>query len=187
MNRHQLFINSLEDLESKINSKNEYQILKSTEILRTLLFDSSGPLVDKINKEFKIDIKFRYKVVGENLDNPLFKNLVTFICGDGFYPPNSRPNIKITETKKDQFFKALVIFHNQNFYTVKDVLDFSLYKLGGTHHEDPKTDKEKIFSELNNLYVANGNSIIFQCKSIGEVVLEGLKELRFRVINNNQI
>ena len=181
MTKTELFLSILDDLKIKSNSNDPYQILKSTEIIRSLLFDTSGPLVDKINKDFKLKITYRYVKYGDNLNHPLFKDLMTYISGDGFYPDEFSNSEKIIETKKSEFFNALVIFHDKNLFNVKDILDFALYKLGGTHHENPKSEKDKKISTLNTLYLGNQNSIIFQCRSIGKVVYDALIDLKTEV------
>ncbi|MFC7357087.1 hypothetical protein ACFQO1_05270 [Jejudonia soesokkakensis] len=183
MEKHELFIETLNDLELKIHSDKPYQILKSSEIIRSLLFDTTGPLVDKINREFKLKIEFEYRDTKMRSESSpsLIPKPTTYIVADGFYPPDGIPNAKSVKTKKDQFFKALLIYHNDTIYTVKDILNFALYNLGGTHHAEPNTESETNLAELNDLFLGNINSIIFQTRAIGKVVIKALSELKNEV------
>lgn len=182
MTKQQLFIEILNDLEFKINSKDQYQILKASELIRSLMFDASGSLIDKINKDYSLKILFEYKDISELLNHPLYKDVDVFFIGQGLYPPFSNPNSKIIKTKKDDFLKAIIVISDGKRYSVKDILNFSLYKLGGTHHEEPKSDDDKRIAELNGYSLMAINSILYQIIGIGNVVISALYELKNKVI-----
>jgi hypothetical protein len=50
MTYEQLFLHTLGDLNSKINSQNEYEILKAAGLIRGLFLES-GALIDKIDMQ----------------------------------------------------------------------------------------------------------------------------------------
>lgn len=185
MNKHNLFLHTLDDLKSKLDSNNSYQILKSSELVRTLLYDTSGPLVNKINQEFKLKIKFHHKdtLSGYNVLARIAKPSL-YLSLDGFYPKNARTNSKTLESNISQFFKTMVIVVDQRVFTVKDMLDHAVNCLGGTHHGEPKEEERFALKELESWSFGdlNTNAIIRQIKSIGYVVFDALQELKEKVI-----
>lgn len=184
MERTQLFIELLNDLHQKINSNNEYQILKSAEIMRSLLFDASGALVDKVNREFLLKIVFEHEDTRNEFDKPFSKDASYVIPGDSFYPKFARisKNYSVKKSSKDQLLKTPILISNGKEFTVKELLHYALYKMGGTHHEDPKTDADIMIENVTKLPFFNFNLIIFQIRSIGFVVETGLQEIKNEVI-----
>jgi hypothetical protein len=185
MDKQKLFLYTLEDLKSKLDSNNSYQVLKTSELVRTLLFDTSGPLADKINREFKLKIKFHHKdtMSGYNILAGIAKPSL-YLSLDGFYPKSAMTNSKTVESNKSEFFKTMVIVVNEREFTVKEILDHAVNCLGGTHHGEPKEAERIALKELESLKLGDldTNSIIRQTKSIGYVVLDALQELKEKVI-----
>jgi hypothetical protein len=185
MRRQELFLNVLKDLRSKIKSNDPYQLIKSSELIRTLLFDSSGPLVHKLNREHKLKIEFKYNDAKDTLDGYKKAGIpipTTFMIADGFFPGTAIAKSKTVTEKLDNFLKALLIYHGGREYSVKDILNHAVNFLGGTHHDDPKKEKELVLTQLNNeLLIGGHSSIVLPLKAIGLVVLDALAELESKV------
>lgn len=186
MKKHELFIEVLNDLREKIGSNKPYHIIKATELIRTLLFDKSGPLVDKLNKKYKIKFQFKHCDTRRDLES-LEKIGIpipdTYICADGFYPETMPSQEKTIISNRDSFYKTLIMIHEGKEYTVKDVLDHVLYILGGTHHDDPKKEEELILTNLNKHFtIGNISAVVYQIKAISRVVIKSLTELENKII-----
>lgn len=186
MNKELLFLETLNDLRQKIDSNQPYHLIKSSELIRSLLFDPSGSLVDKINRERRFKIKFEFIDGRDSLEGirKIGISIDTFTLNDELYPPTTNPNRPDKKIgSKDNFLNALIIFHNNREYTVKDVLDFVLYNLGGTHHDDPKDEEKEILSHLNNVFQIGGHySVVRPMKAIGLVVIDALSDLEKSII-----
>jgi len=183
MEKHDLFLNILQDLKEKIDSNNPYQIIKSSELIRSLLFDASGPLVNKVNKEFKVKIEYEYLDTKSGYRAFLFKmNPESFIVGDGLYPEWLITRGDIVKTKIDSFFKTMLIVKDGKEMTVKDVLDYVINCLGGTHHEEPKKDERVTLENMKNMFFGNTNAVVHQVKSIGTVVLKAMEPVKSEII-----
>jgi len=183
MEKHELFLNILKDLRDKIESNNPFQIIKSSELIRSLLFDASGPLVNKVNKEFKVKIEYEYRdTKSDYAASVIALKPSTFVVSDGLYPDWLLTNGTIKKTSIDALLSTLIIIKDGKELTVKNVLDYVLYCLGGTHHEEPKKEESVTLAELNEMYFGNANVVVHQVKSIGMVVLKALEPLKSEII-----
>lgn len=182
MSKEQLFINILDDLKQKIESGDSYQLLKSTELIRSLLFDTTGPLVDKINRQHKLKIKYEYLDSRTGYPESIMAlNPKWFVVGDGFYPKWLITNGNIISTKKEKFFSMLIMRIDGREITTKELIDYVLYCMGGTHHSDPKELSELALKKMEDIFFMNTTSAISQIRSIGMVILDSLQELKEQV------
>src|SRR5262245_20723045 len=64
MTPEQLFVRAYDDLDEKSGSKDEYILLRAAAVLRQLLLEEH-PLVHKVNRSERLQLKFRFGLLGE--------------------------------------------------------------------------------------------------------------------------
>jgi len=176
MTIEQLFVNTLVDLENRINSSDPYEILGASALLRKLFLDDF-PLVDQVNRKYKLKISF---VIGLNLDyqDDIPKPIFTSIQ-DAFDPDSVSPVYPRKTVNRDQLFKAVLSTINGQEYSLKDIVLFEANVMGGVHAGTPKSEKENVLKLIGDtLSIGGYSSSLRQLKAVGKVVLKGLKDLR---------
>lgn len=183
MNNNALFINTLKDLQGKINSNDHYEILMAVALLRKLLIDGD-PLVNKVNKNLRQKIEFTVSDRSMPMDTD---GLTFWSIQDGFDPETSIPHLsKPIRVNKDGLLKRSVILINSKLITVLDLIKFLSHVQGAVHSGSPKDDKDKLLKNAEkNLTVGGMPAGLRSIKAIGRVVLKGLDPLR-RELSQNQ-
>jgi hypothetical protein len=171
-----LFLRTLDDLEKRIASQDEYEILGASALLRKLLIDDQ-PLVDQVNREYRIRLKFEITAphkMPEGTPEPMF-----FSVQDGIDPDTAPPFLQRLTATRDQFFASKLLYVNGQPYTLKDIILFEANMMGAVHAGSPKEEKEKVLAQLNIMFQIGGHrSSLRQLQAIGRVVLKGLKPLQ---------
>ena len=99
MNRERLFIRTIEDLDNKLNSTDDYEILMIAGLLRKLLLDG-GALLDQINS--RMGLKIRFVVNNVSLLAPVPGAILVSVSG--ILNPNSVSVPTPIEVTKDKLF-----------------------------------------------------------------------------------
>lgn len=177
----QLFLKTISDLENKISSKDPYEILGASALIRKLFLDDH-PLVDRINREYKLKILFHVCIPKPDPPGSP-KPIVTFVR-DGIDPSNIiYPGMIVSKLTRDKFFKVVVLTISGKEYTIKDVILFEANIMGGVHAGTPKSEKEKVLKALNDLLSIGGYAAsLKQLQSIGRVILKALIPLKEKII-----
>src|SRR5437016_1370246 len=100
------FLDVCNDLETKIQSSSEYEILKASGLIRELLLDSR-PLVHQVNARYKLKLRFEIGMgppPPPSLGQPAF-----WSKQDGFYPPDASPATQIMQVDLDGLLAAPVL------------------------------------------------------------------------------
>ena len=181
MDKTRLFIKTLEDIEGRLASHDEYEILMIAGLLRKLLLDSN-PLMNQANQEKKIKITFRINDRGIPQTPPI----PTFwSIEDGLDPETSVAHLcNPKEVNKDSLLNTPIILFNGNTITIKDLIQHMAHVEGAIHPGTPKSDEEKILKELGQTFGIGGLPAgIRLLKAISRVVLKGLQTLRLEISN----
>lgn len=183
MNSDNLFLRSLDDLHLSINSGDEYEVLRAAGILRQLFLDGSASLVDKVNRNHKLQLRFR-------VNKPSFSCVAdvpkpdVWSAVDSIDPRRSLNLNTATDLKRDAFLRLCLGRVQGQDYLVVDIIKFTANVAGGIHAGSPKDAKEKALEKLRGLYVFSElNILLMHLRSIGRIVLEALHPLRDRVLN----
>ena len=177
-----LFLNTLEDIQNRLINDDPYEILLISGLLRKLFFDDY-PLVDQINRVYRLKLVF--KIIDNQVDIKKDPNLTFWSIQDGLDPDTAPPFRRSITVTRDQFFKTIVTVFNQKHFSVKDIILFEANVCGGIHAGSPKSEKEKVLSQINNSIAIGGyQSTLRQLRAIARVVLKSLNPLRNLIISS---
>jgi hypothetical protein len=175
-----LFIRTLDDLQNKISSNDDYEILHISALLRKLLLDGE-PLIHQVNRRYQKKITFHIGLPLE-LNQTNYQN---WSIQDGFDPDTGRPGRPTDNVSVEGLLSAKVLKINDVLFTVVDLLKYEAHIKGGVHAGKPDNDKQGILVFYENNTLINGIRMsLNQLKSIGRVVLKGLLALRDAVEEN---
>ena len=171
-----LFLKTLGDLEERIASQDEYEILGASALIRKLLIDDH-PLVDQVNREHGVKLTFAITAARKMPDG--IPEPMVFSVLDGIDPDTAPPFLQRITASRDQLFASVLVRVNGQPYSLKDIVLFEANVMGAVHAGSPKEDKEKVLAQLNNMFQIGGHrTSLRQLQAIGRVVLRGLKPLR---------
>ncbi|MFT4578570.1 MAG: hypothetical protein ACI9UO_001393 [Nitrospinales bacterium] len=184
MDLHKLFIKRLDDLHLSINSGDEYNVICASGIIRQLFLDGGASLVDQVNLEYKEKLNFRViEPKFSKKDSPYPNEIVCAFCE--FDPRRSTNANNIIDLKQDSFLSLKVGRSHGVYYSIKDIIKFAANSAGGVHKEKSgnKKDIDLILEELQKQYpFPDKNILLLQLRSIGRIILEGLRPLRDTVL-----
>jgi hypothetical protein len=144
----QLFVKTLADLEQRIVSDGEYEVLMSALLLGKLPMDSTT-LVDQVNATYRL--KVRYPMNGVSPyeqalyeDLPMFWSLLEAI--DPENPIVARmPGMRVpVEATRDQFLARRIMRMNGTWITVRDLIAQLAHIDGAVHSGQPQNEREKV-------------------------------------------
>ncbi|MBN4079653.1 hypothetical protein JYT60_00285 [bacterium AH-315-C08] len=177
MDRDQLFLLTLNDLEERAASQNAYQILGISALFRKLYLDGF-PLVDQANKTRGLKIKYTINERTPDLD----EHTIFWSIQDGF-DPNTSAFPKPIEVSRDQFLQANILAVKGKIYTVRDLILIAANVMGGVHPGKAKNIEEETLSQLgNNLSVGGLDPVLRSFLSINRVVQHGLSPLKNTIL-----
>lgn len=179
MDRKRLFISTIDDLRNKVESNNEYEILKASGLIRSLLIDSNN-LIDEVNKEFRLKLTFTYADSTQGYSAEMIKMMQPdqWAVLDGFYPGSQITNAVNVTTGRDPLLSQMVLINNGERLSVKDVIKYAANVLGGIHAGKVKQGdvKDEALEKLTGLF-GNLPTALLQLKAIAHVILDGLEPL----------
>jgi hypothetical protein len=183
MDAETLFIKSLDDLHFSINSSDEYEILRAAGIIRQLFLDGAASLVDQVNRKYQLKLVF--KVIEPK--QPLIPGLPPpkMWCALDSIDPRRMPAARFSsDISRDSFFRLTIGSMDGTDYNIHEVAKFVANVLGGVHSGTPSDQKEKLLNELRDTYIfSNVNILLQHIQSIGRIILETLKPLRYKVLS----
>jgi tetratricopeptide (TPR) repeat protein len=137
MDHESLFIYKLRDLRDRLKSRDEYNLLQVSALLRQLLQDEQ-PLVHSANRQVKWKVRFAVSCAGV-IDhyNSIFPSKPGLnIVGDSIDPETSpRDRIDLLDLSEFLALKVAGIWGRD--YTVSDLISYGAHAGGGIHH-NPK-------------------------------------------------
>jgi hypothetical protein len=180
-----LFLDTLRDLEAKIVSQTDYDILNASNLIRRLFLADSPALVHQVNKNYRLGFRFQ---VAESRGTPKGVPPPTFYSvQDGFDPDTAPPDAPRKLIKLDEFLGFPLGTVAQKPYTVRDVILFNANVMGASHAGTARTDLEKALAQIGNaLRVGGREAPLRQLQPIGRVILKALKPLREAVLEKTK-
>lgn len=178
-NLDNLFLNTLKDLQTKIISNDQYEILMAAALLRKLLSDEN-PLIDQVNRNRKLKIRFTI-----NNKKPLDEaGLYFWTVQDGF-DPDTAVRVSPLSVNKEGLLKSTSMVIQGRVITVLALIRFLSHIQGAVHTDDPTNEEEemlKIFSE--KLTIGEQSPSVRSICAICRVVLKGLEPLKQEVLKD---
>lgn len=189
MNTQELFLRTLDDLENRISSNDDYTVLRASALIRELFLDGER-LVDKVNQPF--GFKFKFEIIDTDQLLNIFKApgmpLFEFVGIQDALDPNSIPNPPKKMASRDAFFNTKIQISNKKSFTVSELILHQANIEGGVHALSPRNDKEVTLSQIeDSLRILGLPAGLQQLKSIGRVVIKTLQPLRMALICNKAI
>ncbi|HEY9169414.1 MAG TPA: hypothetical protein VIN72_08000 [Lutibacter sp.] len=177
------FLNILNDLRNKIDQPTNYNNKKSAGLLRQLLLDDH-PLIDQVNREYKLKINFKVRKL-EQAEPGIGKMIM-----EGISPMENEDESNLEIINRKEFLNKRCLILHEQIYTVYDVIMINSNVRGGIHSGKPKSEKEKLaVSTIDNgpkLGYENGEptdvtlSLVFP---VTKIILKSLEELESNVKN----
>jgi len=178
MDKDQIFVKTLEDIEKRMQSKDSYEILMISGLLRKLLLDDN-PLIHQVNQNQRLKITFTIN----DRQPPIDKSLTYWWIQDGLDPNTSVPHLtKPLIVSIDKLLKRQIMILKGEIITVLDLIKFLSNIQGGVHLGLPKNSKEATLKEVEGCFGIGGlQPGIRSILSISRVVVEGLRPLKTAV------
>jgi len=179
MNPEQLFCRTIDDIKDVIDAPDDYEILRSSALLRQLLVDSNR-LTDVVNRKARKKIVFgvidNWKTEYTQLILPLQPSF--YAVFDGLNPEMMPAGVSPTYLSRDQFFSHKVVFTNNEFFSIRDIIDHCSNVLGGVHLGEPRSESQETLSGLHSIKVGGATVSIRQLLPILQVSYRALLPLR---------
>lgn len=181
MTPDQIFKIRYDELALSLHNQQPEDMLKISQSLRQILVDGDR-LLDVVNRERRLKIRFTVGMSVEDRSNQM-AGLGLPVPNTHFlamFPPNEpRQNIKV-----DNLLSFKVVKHDDNYFSIRDVIKTCCNRLGGVHFGDPDKDDEReakireLGVILKEFSVHGAFSLLF---IIGLIVVEGLHDLRQKI------
>jgi len=178
MSPEELFVHSLNDLHAAVTSRNEYEVLQASKVLRQLILDGDRLMI-AVNRNHALRISFSITVPLPPPDFVLKDG--TWIVIEGLNPGESnRPPSELT---LDDFLKVVIGGSRGQLVTIKDVIKFAAINLGGVHFKPVASeDDQKLVDLMKADFFPTEKPLIAALRVIGKIVLDAMLPLRNKVI-----
>ncbi|ABA56816.1 hypothetical protein Noc_0287 [Nitrosococcus oceani ATCC 19707] len=171
MNHSRLFEELLLELQILINSNDEYDLIKSSRVLRQLLLDGDA-LLHLVNRELRVSPQF----LARNITQPL----------EDFFEPEIYPQNATDETVQLSLknFLSFTIGNTEgNQISVRDIIKYGAIVLGGVHFkEDPKGEYANIARLHNEREPTAFSQVLLALRNIGAIVRDELIPIRNQLL-----
>jgi hypothetical protein len=178
MDVDRLFLETLDDLETRIRQDaSEYDLLRAAALLRELLLDESR-LVDQVNRAPKVSLRFRLRV-----KTPDPGNEFEFWLG---LDPSAKGDVPISELDLKELLRTSLVFLPSSRITVRQVITLAANVRGGVHRGKPTDPAHEAFENFP-LKLRHGDMPVelLLVEAISRIVLAGLDPLRSVVRDRN--
>ena len=167
----ELLVNIYNDLRSKIDAGDKYSFIKASGLIRQLLADAV-PLVDQVNKDYKVKITFRTQK-----NKPKFGNFVDehgqkweSVIGITLINPSHNDDQYIEHLKRDAFLKYPVINYSGFDFTVLDIIKISAHVYGGVHSGKIEDQKDYYLDSANKT-LSYSDGLNCAIKALGDIAI----------------
>ena len=173
----ELFLRTVQDLQQRSTSTDEYELLIAAALLRKLLLDSN-PLVDQVNRTRRLPITFRIAMRGpapSGGDAPP----ILWVLDSGLDPTSSGgSSFKIADVDRSRFLKRPVSLYMSEEATVHDLIDYFAHVRGAVHSAAPSKAGDLALKELEAHPWTHGVPLPMEIlRSIIRVVLRAMNPL----------
>ena len=175
MDADRLFLDTLDDLESRTGQDaSEYDLLRAAALLRELLLDES-PLVAQVNCPPKLPLRFKLRVKAQDPEHE-------FEIWLGINP-TAAVEVPVREIDLTELLRVPLVFLPHSRVTVRQVITLAANVRGGIHRGKAKDPAHRAFEDFR-LKVRHGGMPLelLLVAEIAKVVLVGLEGLRVAVL-----
>jgi hypothetical protein len=179
MDADQLFIATLDDLEARSEpGRDEYNVLGTAALLRKLLLDSSR-LVDIVNRQRRIRIRY----VANRRQPPTDPPPIFWSVQDGLDPTTARPGSQPEELSLDQLLSVTIIRVEGVDLNVRDVVDYLANVAGAVHIGQPRTAQHAALASVEaSISVGGYPPAVRSLLAVARVVSRALQPLRAAIV-----
>lgn len=172
------FLRTIQDLDERSASVDDYDLLVAAALLRKLLLDGNC-LMDQVNRSRHLSIRFRIVLMGPE---PRAGEAppVLWALPSGLDPTtlHSESDIPIVEVDKSRFLSRPVSVYAGEMATVHDLIDYFAHVRGAVHSTVPKTNKEKALRELESFGWTDGVPLILEIlRSVIRITVHAMRPL----------
>ena len=190
-----LFVQTCEDVRSRVEKCTCYDLLILSSLVRKLLLDST-PLYVLANKRTKVQIRFPYEEepIGDSPNGITVRGFLQAKKGSiGKFLRTECVSIPrevytACEIVIDKFLQMECVSMSREVYTVRQIINAAAHKHGGVHVDLKVTERERILSEWNfeehGVILMGGgpeNPMLFLLHQIGLATLESLDLLYLKL------
>ena len=193
MDKDQLFIETLKDLDNKLNSQDEYENFMVVPLLRKLILDKN-PLVDQVNQQRQIRVMYTINDVPDEKINEIISIIRTessvhcFFSEEDLLDPSKVPHPRLIEVTKDKFLSRPVIRCGAQIITVRDLIQHAAHIQGAVHLDKAKTEKDKALKQFDEFIRIGGLPAgLRQLLVIGRIIRKALEPLRSAIQEENHL
>jgi hypothetical protein len=171
MDARRLFLETLRDLGNKVASGDEYDLVRSSGLIRHLLMDGTS-LCDRVNREARVQLLF--DVLEPN--DPPFDPIIHLSLAPGNEIPQSPAR---TQKKRDAFLKMRVGRLRGVEFDVHDLISYMAHCAGGVHNHAPDSPAQQAIADLEEAFLLFGRPLTLHFLSnLGRIVIAALEPLR---------
>lgn len=175
-----LLINIANELDKRLEKNDHYNLIKASGLIRQLLLDEI-PLIDVVNKNYKLKIRFKTQKQNHSFQNSFEQNGVVWetVIGVHFIGPKHNDPEYTSYLKRAEFLKYNIIYFEGKNFTVKDIIKLCANILGGVHFGKPKKEKEIFLDWANKTitYADGLNVCISAITDIIKIIVEAIAPL----------
>jgi hypothetical protein len=174
-----LFLRTLEDLDRRARTTDEYEALGAAALLRKLLMDDSA-LVHQVNRYRRE--KLRFRINGETpLEQAILEDKpIVWAIGDSI-DPDAMPGMANSpmDAKIDQLLARTVLYAHGERLSVGDLIKQVAHIDGAVHAGKPFNPRQELIDQVSRFMTFNGlPSTVHHVQLIGRIVVRGLIPLR---------
>jgi hypothetical protein len=187
MDQESLFAYKLRDLRDRVKSRNEYDLLQVSALLRHLVQDEQ-PLMHGANRALKWEARFAVGCAGvvDHYASIFPSKPALFFVGDGVDPETS-PRRQIHLLNLAQFLALKVAIVGGQDYRVSDLIAYGANAAGGVHH-NPKKTKLKEMQDVSKFISAFGMPLFVSLLgSVARVVEKALRPIEMLILRDRAI
>jgi len=177
------FYGNLMYLESIINNMTAYSVIQASGTLRLLLLDytnGSKPLIMRLmeNKNFEIFFEINGNAAKDKRLND--KNEDTYVIWREVNPFNNGDVIKLS---MPDFLNHQCLYYRRNEYTIREVIKFYCYCMGGVHLKEVLEGKNKeMYNAFEAVKIEQASQLDYTMKGIIEVVYNCLNKNKEKLL-----
>ena len=166
-----LFLNTVEDVEKKLVSNTEYDLIRASGLLRQLFLDEH-PLVHQVNKKFKLKLQFT------TMDFTFKPPTRPLIHWQNLDPSAAPPGAMRITTNLKGFLGAECLTFQSHEYTVREIILAAAHLKGGIHSGKPKEPEQESLLKLDEVLKVHGlDASLASLRGLVAVSLDALKPL----------
>jgi hypothetical protein len=174
-----LFAGTLDDLKSKLDSRNTYQALMTSGLLRKLLLDERINLLEQVNARLRVKVEFSLVPQSPPGDVSLW-GAMDGLDGLDLVNPSGLVSVPLRK-----FLSQPILKMGPDLYDVSDVIYHLAHNMGGVHAGRPQGARQAALKRLEALQVGGAPVLVRSVLAVGRITHRALLPLRNRIVAND--